>query len=63
MTSHYANRNHVTELSTVGQVISEQRREGTFDFTEIANNHGLKQGTVCQIVRFISNFLKFHMQF
>ena len=31
-------------------------RKSTFDFTEIVNNYGLKQGAVCQIVRFISKF-------
>ena len=56
--------NHATEPSTVGHVMSEQHRKSTFDFTEIVNNYGLKRGTICQIVRFISEFfLKLYMQF
>ena len=52
------------EPSTVGRVISERQRKSTFDFTEIVNNYGLKRGTVCQIVRFISQFsLKLYIQF
>ena len=35
-----------------------------FDFTEIVNNYGLKRGTICQIVGFISQFsLKLYIQF
>ena len=49
--------NHATELLTFGHKISKRHsRKGTFDFTEIINNVGLMQGTVCQIVRFISHF-------
>ena len=34
------------------------------DFTEVASNCGLKRGTVCQIMRFISQFfLKLYIQF
>ena len=37
---------------------------GIFSFTEIANNHWLKRGTVTKNVRFISHFpVKLHMQF
>ena len=58
------NENHATEPSKVGHVISERHRKSTFDFTEIVNNYGLKQGTVCQIVRFISQFsLELYLQF
>ena len=40
------------------------RMKDTFDFTKIVNNHGLMQGTVCKIVRFISHFsLKLHIFF
>ena len=36
----------------------------TFDFTEIVDNYGLKQGTVWQIMRFVSQFsLKLNIQF
>ena len=56
--------NHSTESSTVGHVFSGRYKKSTFDFTEIVNNHGLKQGAVCQIVRFISQFpLKLYIQF
>ena len=58
------NGNHATELSTVSHVISEQHWKSTFDFTELVNNYRLKQGTVCQIVRFVSNFSqKLYTQF
>ena len=59
-----ANGSHATEPSTVGHVISERDWKSTFDFTKIVNNCGLKQGTVSQIVRFISQFsLKLYIQF
>ena len=51
-----AKGNHAMEPSTVGHVISELHWKSNFDFTEIVNNFGLKQGTVCQIVKFISQF-------
>ena len=61
---YQANGNHATKPSTVGHVISERHWKSTFDFTEIVNNYGLKRGTVCQIVRFISQFsLKLYTQF
>ena len=61
---YQANRNHATEPSTVGQVISKWDWKSTFDFTKIVNNCGLEQGTVYQIVRFISQFsLKLYIQF
>ena len=54
------NGNHATEPSTVSHVIL---RKGTFYFTEIVNNYRLKRGTVCQILRFISQFsLKLNIQ-
>ena len=61
---HQTNRNHATELSTVGHVISEQHSKSTFDFTEIVNKYELRSGAVCQIVRVISQFsLKLYIQF
>lgn len=43
-------RKHALKLSGAGLKISEWRWKGNFDFTEIANNGGLKQGQiVCQI--------------
>ena len=53
---YQANGNHATEPSTVGDVIFERDCKNTFDFIEIVNNYWLKQGAVCQIVRFISQF-------
>ena len=50
------NGNHATELSTVSHVLSERRWKITLDFTEIVNKYGLKRGTVCQIVKFISHY-------
>ena len=45
-----------------GHIISEKHWKSTFNFTEIVNKYGLKGGTVCQIVRFISQFyLKLYM--
>ena len=62
--SYQANGNHATELSTVGHVILERHWKSTFDFTEILNNYWWKRGTVCQILRFISQFsLKLYIQF
>ena len=61
---YQTNLNYATELSTVGHVISKRHWKITFDFTEIVSNYGLTQGTVCQIVRFISYFsLKLYTQF
>ena len=58
------NGNHATELSTAGHVISEQHCKSTFDFTEIVNKYGLKRGTICQIVKFISHFsLKLYIKY
>ena len=51
---YQANGNHATESPTVGHVMSEQRCKSTFDFTKIVNNYGLKQRTVCEIVRFFT---------
>ena len=54
----------MTELSAVGHVISKLRSKSIFNFTEIVNNQGLRQGTACQMVRFIFHFsLKLHIQF
>ena len=50
------NGNHATKPSTVGHVISERHRESTFYFTEIVNIYSLRLGTLCQIVRSISQF-------
>ena len=62
--SYQRNGHHATKLWTVGHVISETHSRITFDFTEIVNNYGLKEGTVCQIVRFTSNFsLKLYVQY
>ena len=45
-------------------VISKWNWKSTFDFTKIVNNYGLKQGTVCQIAIFISQFsLNLQIQF
>ena len=56
--------NHAAELSTVGHVISERLWKSTFDFTEIVNSFGLKQGTLCQVMRFIFHFsLKLYIEF
>ena len=69
MVSDLTNRNHVTEISAVGHVVSTLHRKGScdkgsYDFTEIVKSHGLKQGTVCRIMRFISHCsLKLHIQF
>ena len=61
---YQVNGNHATELSAVGHVISELEWKSTFDFTEIVNNCRLKRGTVCKIVRFVSQFsLKLYTQF
>lgn len=43
----------VTQLSGAGHNILAWRQIETFDFAEIVNNNRLKQGMVCQIVRFI----------
>ena len=49
---------------TIGHVILKRHWKSTFDFTEIVNNYGLKQETVCQIVRFISHVsLKLYIQY
>ena len=56
-------RNHAMNSSTVGHVIPERQWKSTFNFTEIVHNYGLKRGTICQIVRFISHFsLKLYME-
>ena len=48
----------------VGHVISEQHWKSTFYFTEIVHNYQLKQGTVCQIVRFTFHFsLELYIQY
>ena len=53
---YQTNGNHATEPSTFSHVISERHWKSTSDFPEIVNNYELKRGTVCQIVRFISQF-------
>ena len=64
LTHFQTNGNHATELSTAGHVISKWHWKSTFDFSEIANNYGLKRGTVCQIVKFIFHFsLKLYIQY
>ena len=61
---YQTNGNHATEPSTFSHVISERHWKSTSDFPEIVNNYELKRGTVCQIVRFISQFsLKLYIQF
>ena len=58
------NRNHTTELSIAGLIISERHWKSTFDFTEILKNYGLMRGTVCQFVRLISHVsLKLYIQY
>ena len=57
------NGNHAMEPLTVGHIILRVALEGTFDFTETVNNYGLKQGILCQIVRFFFKFsLKLYIQ-
>ena len=52
------------QTTSSGHVILEWGRNGSFDFTEIVNQQGLKCRPVCQIVKFISHFsLKLHIQF
>ena len=51
-----SSRNHASEPSTVGYVVSEQHWKSTLDFTEIVSYYGFKLGPVCQIVGFISQF-------
>ena len=61
---YQANGNHATEPPTIGHVISERHWKSTFDFIEIVNSYRLKRETVCQIVRFTSQFsLKLYIQF
>ena len=61
---YWTNGNHATELSAVSHVISERHWKITLDFTEIVNKYGLKRGTVCQIVKFISHYsLKLYIQY
>ena len=61
---HIASRNHATELPTASDIICRWNWKGTFDSTEMVNNHWLKSETVHHIVRFISHFaLKLHIQF
>ena len=57
--NHVINR-AITELSTVGHVISQHHRKSTFNITEIVNKYGLKQETVYQIMKFIFHFPLFH---
>ena len=60
----YGNKIHATELSAASHVICECCQNVTCNFTETVNNHGLKRGAVCQIVKSISNFsLKLYIQF
>ena len=49
---------HVKHVAS--HLVSEWRRNATFDFTEIINNCKMKRGTACQIVRFISHLKHFH---
>ena len=45
-------------------VFSEWHWKSTLDFTGIVNNYGVKQGTLWQIARFISQFyLKLYVYF
>ena len=61
---YQTNGNHATDPRTVGHVIPGLYWKSTFDFNEIVNNYGLKQGAVCQIVEFFSQFsLKLYIQF
>ena len=61
---YQTNGNHIMEPLTVGHVISEWHWKSTFNFTEIVNDYGLKRGTVCQIVRFMSQLsLELYIQF
>ena len=46
----------VTELSAIVYIVLECHWKDTFDFTEIANNQGLTERTVCQLGRFVSIF-------
>ena len=49
-------------LSAAVHVMWEWHQKSFFDFTEIVNNHRLKQQTTWQFVRFISHFSrKFHI--
>ena len=60
---YQTNGSHDMQLSIVSHVISERHWKSTFDFNEIVNSYWLKRGTICQIVRFISQFsLKLYMQ-
>ena len=55
---------HAMVPSKVGHLVSERFWKSTFDFAETVKNYGLKRGTACQIVRFISQFsLKLYIQF
>ena len=61
---YQTNLNHSTEAPTVGYLISERHWKSTFSFTEILNIYSLKPGTLCQIVKFASQFsLKLYLQF
>ena len=53
---YQTNGNHAMELPTVGYLISERNWKSIVDFTEFVNNHELKRGTLCQIVKFVSQF-------
>ena len=48
--------NLVTNLSTVGHLISEHHWKSTFDFTDFVKYYELKRGTVCQLMRFNPHF-------
>ena len=50
----WANINQVKELSVASHTMSGWHRKGTFDITEIANNHRLKRGIACPVVALIS---------
>ena len=61
---YQTNENHATEPLTVGHIISERHRKSSSTFTEIVKKYGLKQGTVCQILRVFSQFsLNLYIQF
>lgn len=63
-TPNHTNWNYVMDLSTICHLISKRNQIGTFNFTEKVHSYGLKQETVCQTVKFISDFfLKLHTQF
>ena len=56
-TTPYANRNHATNLSASGKVISEFYQKVTLNLLKLKKPMGwMKWGTLCWIVRFVSHF-------